>query len=90
MTELAAGLRDFLFANVYRNFRVTRQWHKAKRVVEELFAAFEADPAQLPPAAQRRVPVDGLSRAVCDYLAGLSDREAIQEHRRLLDIGAPG
>lgn len=89
MAELNAGLRAFLFANVYRNHRVTRMWHKAKRLVEAIFAAYETAPEQLPPIAAARAAEVGLPRAICDFLADLTDREAIEEHRRLYEIGHP-
>jgi dGTPase len=87
MTALNTELRDFLMANVYRHHRVYRMWIKAKRVIGELFRSLEAEPCQLP--ARRPAPcqtVDGVvARTVCDYLAGLSDREALLEHARLFD-----
>jgi dGTPase len=82
MEELNAGLRQFLQENVYRNFRVYRMSIKARRVLEALFRSYEEFPAQLPAGVRRG---DDLHRALCDYLAGLTDREALDEHRRLFD-----
>jgi dGTPase len=82
MTALNAELRRFLFEHVYRHFRVHRMWIKAKRVVVELFRSLEAEPGQLP---SRPAPTGDAARVVCDYLAGLSDREALEEHARLFD-----
>jgi dGTPase len=94
MTALNAELREFLMANVYRHYRVFRMWIKAKRVIGELFRSLEAEPCQLPPSrpapsvtpTAASNPLDGgVARQVCDYLAGLSDREALCEHGRLFD-----
>lgn len=97
MTALNAGLRQFLMENVYRHYRVYRMWMKARRVVGELFRSLEAEPAQLPPEHRPASPVSSppaalsaaephaTARAVCDYLAGLSDREALNEHARLFN-----
>ena len=59
---------------------------KAKRIVSELFAAFEADPNLLPPEHARRHGDLG-ARAIADYVAGMTDRYAIREYRRLFEIG---
>ncbi len=85
MREAHAEMRDFLFAHVYRNYRVTRMWHKAKRLIEAVVAAYQAAPEQLPPPATAWLSGEGLRRVICDHLACLTDREAINEHRRLFD-----
>ena len=56
---------------------------KARRVIESLFATYREDPDQLPPNTLR--PDADVFRALCDYLASLTDREALEEHRRLFD-----
>jgi dGTPase len=83
-----AELRHFLFHNFYRHFRVVRMAVKAERTLTNLFAAYVEQPRQLPPETQARVSGDpgSLQRAVCDYLAGMTDRYAIQEYRRLFDM----
>jgi len=80
-------LKDFLFANFYRHYRVVRMAFKADRIVRQLFLAYVEEPAQLPTETQRRVDESGLGLhcTLCDYLAGMTDRYAIQEHRRLFD-----
>ncbi len=80
-------LKDFLFANFYRHYRVVRMAFKADRIIRQLFSAYVEEPAQLPPETQRRADEGGLGlhRTLCDYLAGMTDRYAIQEHRRLFD-----
>lgn len=83
MSALNDELRAFLRENVYRNYRVYRMSIKAARILEALFNSYEEHPRQLPPGAVR----DGeeLHRCIADYLAGLTDREALEEHRRLFD-----
>lgn len=76
-------LRRFLTHNVYQHYRVTRMTIKARRILEALFDSFLAAPGQLPPDVAHTS--DALPRAVCDYLASLTDREAFEEYRRLFD-----
>ena len=84
-----AALRSFLFDRVYRHWKVNRARSQAKRVVAELFALFMAEPEVLPPEWLARTEgkdEDGRARVVCDYLAGMTDRYAIDEHRKLFDM----
>ena len=79
-------LKDFLFANMYRHYRVVRMGDKAGRILRDLFEAYVAEPRQLPaalPGAQ--LERDGVHRVVCDYIAGMTDRFALDEHRKLFD-----
>lgn len=88
MTADITELRDFLFATVYRDRRVMRIMTDAEAVVADLFAHYFDEPAVLPNTwAARAQAVDGAERAlmVCDFVAGMTDRYAIQEHRRLFD-----
>ena len=85
-------LKRFLRERVYRHHRVLRMTSKARRVLESLFAAFMGDVRLLPEehheAARRAEAVDGVrgrARAVTDYIAGMTDRYAILEQRRLFD-----
>jgi dGTPase len=80
-----ARLKRFLFQNLYRHYRVVRMAEKAKRVVKEIFEAYVANPRQLPPHISSRIEADGLERVVCDYIAGMTDRFALDEHRKLFD-----
>jgi dGTPase len=56
--------------------------------IREMFLAFTGEPALLPPAAQAWAKEHGPERGVCDYIAGMTDREAIQEYRRLFHADA--
>ncbi len=83
--EQALELKRFLFQNLYRHYRVVRMSDKARRLIRELFEALVSEPRLLPPEHQARAGAD-LQRTVCDYIAGMTDRFAIREHRRLFDI----
>ena len=79
-------LKGFLHRNLYRHTEVLRMTTKARRIVRELFAAFEAEPRLLPDEHCARVGQEG-PRAIADYIAGMTDRFAIREHRRLFAVG---
>lgn len=85
--ERNAELRHYLFREFYRNYRVVRMAVKAERVLRELFDAYISEPRQLPPELHARAADSdiGLPRIVCDYIAGMTDRYAIQEHKKLYD-----
>ena len=85
MREESLALKRFLFNNLYRHFRVERMSDKARRLLRELFVAFVENPKLLPPEHRERAEGD-LYRAVCDYIAGMTDRYAIREHHRIYDI----
>jgi len=57
--------------------------NKARRFVQELFQCYVSSPEQLPPTSQGRVKDEGVHRVVCDYIAGMTDRYAQNEYRRL-------
>jgi len=84
------ALKRFLFERMYRHYRVNRMSSKARRVVRDLFQLFLAEPECLP-GEWRALPRDDQSetaRIVADYLAGMTDRFALDEHRRLFDTYA--
>ncbi|MBB4657716.1 deoxyguanosinetriphosphate triphosphohydrolase [Parvularcula dongshanensis] len=84
-----AQLRGFLYERMYRHWKVNRARSQAKRIVRALFDLFMAEPEVLPPewfARQEGKDEDGRARVVCDYLAGMTDRYAIEEHRKLFDM----
>jgi dGTPase len=83
----AAELEQFLHARVYRHYRVIRMQEKAKRFLRAIFEVYVNGPHQLPPAVQARIETDGVHRAVCDYLASMTDRSCLDEHRRLFEPG---
>lgn len=76
-------LQEFLFARVYRHYRVVRLVEKARRVLVRLFEAFCEQPQQLPDEYREWVDVAGVERGVGDYIAGMTDRYAQHEYRKL-------
>ena len=81
----AAALKRFLFRNLYRHYRVMRMADKARRVVKGLFDAFSSDPRLLPPDYQS--PEAGVQpRLIAHYIAGMTDRYALKEYRRLFVV----
>lgn len=88
MLQKAAVLRKFLFAKMYRHWKVNRARSQAKRIIKELFDVFLSEPDTLPPLWQNIHEGDEpkLARHVCDYIAGMTDDFAIDEHRRLFNL----
>ena len=81
----AAALKRFLYRNLYRHYQVMRMANKARRVVKGLFDAFSSDPRLLPPAYQS--PDAGVQpRLIAHYIAGMTDRYALKEYRRLFVV----
>jgi len=92
--ELNHALKGFLRDHVYRHYKVRRMTAKARRVVTVLFEAFFGDPSLMPDEhrlagvkLESSLGSAGRARAVADYIAGMTDRFAILEHRRLFDPG---
>lgn len=81
------ALKAFLRESLYRHYQVVRMTSKARRIIAELFGAFLADVRLLPPESLRHAEIDGMPRVVADYIAGMTDRYAIKEHRRLFAVG---
>jgi dGTPase len=82
----AEALKVFLRDHLYRHYQVMRMTEKARRIVRELFETFLNEPRLLPIDHRQRVDRDG-PRAIADYVAGMTDRYAIKEHRRLFAVG---
>ncbi|OAN48850.1 deoxyguanosinetriphosphate triphosphohydrolase [Magnetospirillum moscoviense] len=83
------ALKAFLFPNMYRHFTVNRMTSKGRRVVKDLFHLLHAEPECLPPEWRRLSDGPGTAktaRVVADYIAGMTDRFALDEHRRLFDM----
>ena len=83
------ALKAFLFERMYRHYRVNRMASKARRVVQELFALLLAEPRLPADRVARSAPTGPrtatTARIVADYIAGMTDRFALDEHRRLFD-----
>jgi dGTPase len=78
-------LKDFLFHNLYRHYRVMRMTVKAERIITDLFNAYIQEPSILPRKVQSIIDQRGLERTVCDHIAGMTDRYAIEEHQKIFD-----
>jgi len=85
INEQQRALKNFLLIHLYRHYRVLRMSAKAQRIIGDLFGAFMADNRLLPPPFQRQGEA-GRARAVADYIAGMTDRYAIREHRRIFAV----
>jgi dGTPase len=79
--ELAAYLGN----RVYRHYRVARMMTKARRFITQIFEAYQANPDQLPPKYREQADAEGLQRAICDYIAGMTDRYAQDEYQKLYE-----
>jgi hypothetical protein len=89
MLEDLAALREFLLNRMYRHWRVNRTRSQARRILAEMFQLFMAEPDVLPAdiyAALEGRDEASRARSVCDYIAGMTDRFAIEEHRRLFQL----
>ncbi len=89
MSANDAALKEFLFTRMYRHYKVNRSMSKAKRMVRDLFELFHSEPDLLPPEWQQGCDGAGgmkTARRVCDFIAGMTDRFAIEEHARLFDL----
>ncbi len=83
--ELRKPLRQFLMEKLYQHYRVVRMSTKAKRFIRELFAEYLKRPKQLPSEIQEMIPREGVKRVVCDYIAGMTDRYALDEYKKLFN-----
>ncbi|MCS6891417.1 MAG: deoxyguanosinetriphosphate triphosphohydrolase [Rhodovarius sp.] len=93
MAEANRAVREFLYARMYRHWRVNRTANKSKRVVQILFQLLVGSPQMLPDGWRERAGAPGspaCARAVADYIAGMTDRFALEEYRRLTDPALPG
>jgi dGTPase len=89
MNEHQAVLRRFLMARMYRHWKVNRSRSHARRILRDLFDLLLAEPELLPPDWQEGGDGPGgqkTARRICDYIAGMTDDFAIDEHRRLFSL----
>ncbi|PLK50624.1 deoxyguanosinetriphosphate triphosphohydrolase [Uliginosibacterium sp. TH139] len=78
-------LQQFLRDNLYWHYQVLREMSKARRIIADLFELFMADTRLLPPQYQAMAR-DDKARSIADYIAGMTDRYAMKEHRRLFSL----
>lgn len=85
--EQAQELKEFLYSHLYTNYLVLRRQHRAQHIVRELFQAFCEEPRLLPPRFYQRLERFGTKRTVADYLAGMTDRYALEVHAQIFGNG---
>ncbi len=85
MTAHNKSLKKFLYNNLYKHYRVERMGEKAQRIIADLFRAYCKNPRILPSDCQHGLEQDSLQRVACDYIAGMTDRFAMEEHACLFD-----
>lgn len=78
-------LKNFLYENLYQHYKVVKMQDKAKRFIGRLFESYLKEPKQLPPFHQSRIENEGEKRVICDYIAGMTDRFAMDEYSRLFE-----
>jgi dGTPase len=88
-SETMAGkmrsLKDFLYEHMYRHYRLMRMQSKAERFIDEIFEAYRQEPKMLPTNTQERLADAPIERVITDYIAGMTDRYALQEWEKLFD-----
>ncbi|MDD2853175.1 MAG: deoxyguanosinetriphosphate triphosphohydrolase [Desulfuromonadaceae bacterium] len=85
ITERNLALKRFLFQNLYRHYKVDKMRVKSEIFITRLFETYIRCPNLLPPKYQSRFERSGLQRVVCDYIAGMTDRFALDEYKRLFE-----
>jgi len=85
MKKLNTQLKMFLFDKMYRHYRMIRMADKAKRTITQLFEVYLNNPDQLPPHFREKITENDKMQVICDYLAGMTDRYALQEYKKLFD-----
>jgi dGTPase len=85
MTTRNRELKTFLYDRLYTHYRVTRMTQKADRIMSALFEVYMQEPKQLPPHVIDHAGEHGTPRAIADYIAGMTDRFALQEYKKLFD-----
>jgi dGTPase len=85
MQELRRPLRAFLMDRLYRHYRVIRMSGKAKHFIKQLFRVYTDKPGGLPAHIHKKIRGTSVRRVVCDYIAGMTDRYALDEYKKLFD-----
>ena len=85
MNSLRKPLRGFLVNNLYNHYRVIRMSQKAYRIIKDLFDIYTKNPEQLPPSQASKLKGEDKYTVICDYIAGMTDRYALDEYRKFFD-----
>ncbi len=83
MSRKNEELKQFLLERLYHHYRVVRMTEKARRFIRELFKTYLDHPRQLPPDTQEKFKEESSARVICDYIAGMTDRFALDEYSKL-------
>jgi dGTPase len=83
--DLYNDLNSHLFQKMYNHYRVIRMAEKASRIIHDLFEAYIHEPRQLPAKVYQKIQSEKKEQVICDYLAGMTDRFALDEYARLFD-----
>jgi dGTPase len=83
--KLNSQLKMFLFEKMYRHYRMIRMADKARRIITQLFEVYLSNSDQLPPSFRTKIKEEDKMQLVCDYIAGMTDRFALQEYKKLFD-----
>ena len=83
--EQTAELKAFLQKNVYQHYKVERMRVKAERYVTLLFSTYKDNPTLLPQKYRGRIEIESKERVICDYIAGMTDRYALDEYKKLFE-----
>ncbi|HSV98064.1 MAG TPA: deoxyguanosinetriphosphate triphosphohydrolase [Spirochaetota bacterium] len=83
--EANRELKEFLRKYLYRHYRVVRMSIKAQKVINDLFTLYYEHPNALPESYFNRIESDGIRQTISDYIAGMTDRYALEEHQKLTD-----
>jgi len=97
MKDMHRDLKDFLYKNFYKHYKIIRMEYKAEKIIKDLFEIYEKKGAVkdkrkkdvinsiLPPDVRKRLGEDSLKRVICDYIAGMTDRSILEEYKKLYD-----
>ncbi len=85
VARASAGLKTYLREGLYRHHHIERMKDKARRILEALYHRYLDNPRLLPDDRRESIERDGLERTIADYIAGMTDRYATEEYRRLFD-----
>jgi dGTPase len=85
LKKLNSQLKMLLFNKMYRHYRMIRMADKAKRIINQLFDVYLSNPDQLPPHTRKNFKETEKMQVICDYIAGMTDRYALQEYKKLFD-----
>ncbi len=85
MQKQKKELKLFLHRELYNHYRVVRMTDKGQRFIREIFKIYLQKPRQLPPGTRKRLAKDPLERVICDYIAGMTDRFALDEYKRFFE-----